>query len=134
MTIDGTHHDATVKGVLTFTGTYAPFSIGEGGDNTVLYLGEANTLYYPTDVMTIGCQRAYFQLLDGLTAGEPSSPNAVRVFVLNFGDEATFLNEELRMKNEESAGAWYTLDGRRLSGKPTKSGVYIKGGRKVLVK
>lgn len=29
---------------------------------------------------------------------------------------------------------WYTLDGRRLSGEPTKSGLYINKGRKVIVK
>lgn len=31
-------------------------------------------------------------------------------------------------------GNWYTLDGRRLSGKPTTKGVYIVNGRKVVVK
>jgi hypothetical protein len=36
------------------------------------------------------------------------------------------------MHNE--AGAWYTLDGRRLNGKPTKPGLYIHGGRAVVVK
>lgn len=29
---------------------------------------------------------------------------------------------------------WYSLDGRRLIGKPTTKGVYINGGRKILVK
>ena len=30
--------------------------------------------------------------------------------------------------------AWYSLDGRKLDGKPTKSGVYIREGKKVIVK
>ena len=30
--------------------------------------------------------------------------------------------------------SWYTLDGRKLQGKPTKKGVYINGGRKVVIK
>lgn len=30
--------------------------------------------------------------------------------------------------------AWYTLDGRRLSGKPSQKGVYINGGVKVVIK
>jgi len=30
--------------------------------------------------------------------------------------------------------SWYSHDGIRLKGKPTKSGVYINGGRKVVVK
>ena len=41
-------------------------------------------------------------------------------------------NEQLTIDN--LAGAWYSLDGRRLSGKPTKSGVYVNNGRKVVIK
>jgi len=32
------------------------------------------------------------------------------------------------------AGAWYTIDGRKLSGKPVQKGIYIVNGRKVAVK
>ena len=32
------------------------------------------------------------------------------------------------------ADAWYTLDGRQLSGKPTQRGVYINNGSKVVIK
>lgn len=31
-------------------------------------------------------------------------------------------------------GNWYTLDGRRLNGKPTKKGIYIVNGHKVAIK
>ena len=58
-----------------------------------------------------------------------------RQFTMVFED-ATGISEELRVKSEEFATAtdWYTLDGRRLSGKPTKSGVYVNSGRKVVIK
>ena len=49
-------------------------------------------------------------------------------------DDATGLNEELRMKNEESSEYWYTLDGVKLSGKPTQKGIYIHGGRKEAIR
>ena len=29
---------------------------------------------------------------------------------------------------------WYTLDGRKLQGKSTKSGIYVNNGRKVVIK
>jgi hypothetical protein len=35
---------------------------------------------------------------------------------------------------EHSAGAWYTLDGRKLDGKPTRSGVYVNNGCKVVIR
>ena len=28
---------------------------------------------------------------------------------------------------------WHTLDGRKLSGEPTKSGIYVRNGKKVIV-
>ena len=33
-----------------------------------------------------------------------------------------------------AAGAWYSLDGRRLSGKPTKRGMYLNNGKKIIIK
>ena len=34
----------------------------------------------------------------------------------------------------EEKDHWYSLDGKRLSGKPTKKGIYVRNGRKVVVK
>jgi hypothetical protein len=34
----------------------------------------------------------------------------------------------------EENGLWYTLDGKRLSGKPTQKGIYIHNGKKVVIK
>ena len=138
VTISNATNDATVEGVLTFTGTYAPVSIPATGDNTKLYLGDANKLFYPTKTMTIGTHRAYFQLLGDLTAGEPASPQSshVRAFNLNFGDdEATGIisvHDSGFMVN--GSDAWYTLDGRRLDGQPTAKGLYINNGKKVAIK
>ena len=58
-----------------------------------------------------------------------------RQFTMVFED-ATGISEELRVKSEEFATAtdWYTLDGRRLNGKPTTKGVYVNSGHKVVIK
>ena len=37
---------------------------------------------------------------------------------------------EIRFDSE----AWYTLDGRRLNGKPSVKGMYINNGKKIIVK
>lgn len=54
----------------------------------------------------------------------------------DYDDEATGIvpieNGQWTMDN--SAGAWYDLQGRKLQGKPTRSGVYVKDGRKVVLK
>lgn len=52
------------------------------------------------------------------------------------GDDATGISE-LRIENEElrdTPGEWYSLDGRRLDSKPTKKGVYIRSGKKIVIK
>ena len=144
VTVSKATNDATVDGVLTFTGTYAPVKIADGGDNTKLYLGSGNKLYYPNAAMTIGCQRAYFQLLGDLTAGKPAGEieqgkdqeDPVRAFVLNFGDDEAngILSVSAESSREALPAAWYTLDGRRLDGQPTAKGLYIHGGKKVIVK
>ena len=57
--------------------------------------------------------------------------------IVNFGDgESTGIrlidNGQLTIDNE--AGAWYDMSGRRLNGEPTKKGVYISNGKKVIIK
>ena len=43
----------------------------------------------------------------------------------------TGIKEARSNKQEARNGTWYTLDGRRLNGKPTQKGLYIKNGKKV---
>ena len=59
---------------------------------------------------------------------------SARVINLVFSDETTGLSVELRTENGEFATAtWYTIDGRKVAA-PTKKGIYIMNGRKVVVK
>ena len=116
---------------VTFRGLFSPYAI-QGENHSLLYLGADNTLYYPNRKMTIGAFRAYFEL-NGLTAGEPGS--GINSFVLNFGDEYTgiSLTPDPSLKGEGS-DYWYSLDGRRLGGKPTQKGIYINNGHQVVIK
>lgn len=118
---------------VSFVGVYSPLSIGSEGDNTKLYLGAGDTLYYPEGVMTIGAFRAYFQLAEGITAGDPNNP--IKAFVLNFGnDVATDVTTPLSLRGGAGGEAWFTIDGRRLADKPSAKGIYIYNGKKVAVK
>jgi len=44
----------------------------------------------------------------------------------------TMYNEQCTMNN--SVGAWFSIDGRRLSDKPSRAGVYIYNGKKHIIK
>ena len=119
-----------------FVGTYSPDSIYTD-EKTNLYLGADNMLYYPTDEnFKVNAFRGYFQL-KGLTAGVPTNSNqaSISAFKLNFGDgEPTAINEIENGNPSNGKSAWYSLDGRRLSGKPSCAGIYINNGKKVAIK
>ena len=121
---------AVATDYVTFAGFFSPVRL-DANDKTVLYLGAGNKLYWPSANMTVGSCRAVF-VLNGLTAGDPAA-NA-RAFVLNFGDESTGITTTNYTNDTNSDGAWFTLDGRKLSQKPSQHGIYIKNGKKVVIK
>ena len=51
-----------------------------------------------------------------------------------FEENTTAINEHELHKSHELSGAWYSLDGRKLQGKPTQKGLYIVNGKKVIIK
>ncbi len=112
---------------ITFRGTYG-YRLFTDIDKSILFFGTNNTLYYPENGATIAACRAYFQL-NGISAADLPVGN-VKMF---FGDEETSIHDSQFIIHDE-AETWYTLDGRRLSGKPTQRGIYINNGRKVVMK
>ena len=57
--------------------------------------------------------------------------------LMDFGDGETtgmisIHNSQFTIHNE--ADTWYSLDGRRLNGKPSMKGVYVNNERKVIIK
>lgn len=123
VTINSTSTEISFTGGK-FKGIYSPVPF-EANDQSILFLGAANKLYWPNVSMTLNACRAYFQLDDGQQARE---------FVVNFGDEmaTSVLTAQCLMLDE--ADAWYSLDGRKLSKKPTAKGLYIHNGRKIVIK
>ena len=64
------------------------------------------------------------------------SSSAARVLTIGTGDETTGIEELKNGRIEELkwAGAWYSLDGRKLDKQPTKKGLYINNGKKTVIK
>ena len=121
-------------GKVSFVGSYSPVSL-TAGDKTVLYLGSNNKLFYPSTNRTLNSCRALFQL-NGIVAGDVAAPNSVSACVLNFGDSETtgILNVNVNENDNENDNYWYSLDGKKLSEKPTQKGVYIHNGKKMVIK
>jgi hypothetical protein len=126
VTVGSSEAQAVETASVNFLGGFAPVSL-QANDRTVLFLGAGNTLYYPNADMTIGSFRAYFKLLNGLTAGDISS--AVK---LEFDEQTTAIVNVNPNANPNANNIWYTLDGQRIEA-PAK-GLYIHNGKKVLIK
>ena len=114
---------------VQMVGCYSPVSV-DANDKSILFLGDNNTLYYSTENRNIRSCRAYFSVpYINQTPGAKA-----RAFVLNFDDEeATGILEVSADSKEMTDDAWYSLDGVRLSGKPTQRGIYINNGNKVVI-
>ena len=136
VTISNTTIDVPSQdGYVTFKGGYNVKPI-TGVDQSILFLGSGNNVYYPNAAMNINAFRAYFQLNNGLTAGEPSlGRSQILAFALNLSDsnENTGVSSAIITDGDRPKG-WYTLDGRKLDGKPMKHGRYINNGKKVAIK
>ena len=139
--IDPVFHNVTIRNItgdvatdyVDFIGLYSPKTIA-GEDRTILFVGDENQLYYPNAAMIIGSCRAYFQL-KGIEVGEGDESTTVRSFNMNFGEDHTNGITTTNYTNyTNKAGAWFDLSGRKLDGKPTKKGLYINNGKKVVIK
>ncbi len=125
---------------VRFLGTYKSTTF-DAEDKSILLLGGENKLYYPAAGAGIGSCRAYFKIGD-----DGAAAPRLTGFNIDFGDdEATGIISTTNYTNDTNSDAWFsdqqsecgvafTLDGRKLSGKPTAKGLYIVNGKKVIVK
>ena len=61
-------------------------------------------------------------------------PQTITVRLAYANGETTGIGEIDTKTGDVTFDGWYTIDGVRLSGKPSKSGLYINNGRKVIIK
>lgn len=111
---------------VEFYGTYDWMEFPDT-DQSFLFLGADNTLYYPEGGASVAATRGFFHLI-GVTAGEGEG--------VKFCTNLDGANDPTGIANlnVEESGEWYDLSGRKLAGKPVQKGIYVNGGRKVTVK
>lgn len=73
--------------------------------------------------------------------GESLDPNKAHLEVAASGarsfigfDSGTSTDVKLQTEADDSDQEWYTIDGRKLKGQPTQKGIYVKNGKKHVVK
>ena len=107
-----------------FIGTYVDTTI----DDDEYWALQGGEFRHFTTSNALKFTRAYIKLASGSAAA--------RFFVEEPGQNGTTAIKELNTKTMESVAAdgWYSVNGVRLQGAPTQKGIYIKDGKKVVVK
>lgn len=78
---------------------------------------------------TLAANRAYLKV-DGTKTAPASIPFRRSID----GGEGTTGIDNVNVNANDNEAAWYDLGGRKLNGKPAQKGVYIKNGKKVVIK
>ena len=117
-----------VTGNVFVRGEGAAVTYAEEDQNYILFNGADGIGFYKANNNNVATNRAYIHVENG---------SGVKGFVINLEDDATGINEELRIKNEESS--IYNLAGQRLDNSQftihnsqLKRGIYIVNGKKIL--
>ena len=118
---------ATPGTAFTFWGNATDAAITEGGftaDGLTAYSLYNGLFYRYEGPQSIAANRCLLTLTPVYSAP---------VLNIEIGETTNLVsidNGQLTIDND----VWYTLDGRKLNGKPTQKGIYVNGGRKVVVK
>lgn len=106
------------------TGTFVKSVIPADG----LFISN-NQFWYSTGSTNVKAFRAWFEL-DAVLDKETDFGSKIRFYI---EDEIVDIQEMRGGDVEGVKLGWYTLDGRKLNGKPTEKGVYLVDGKKVAI-
>ena len=105
-----------------FIGTTEATTIAASTDTQTNYACNGKAFVYVKGAISADANKAWLEI--------PASANGARQLKIVFADATTSIhNAQFTIDN----GDWFDLNGRKIA-KPTKKGVYIMNGRKVVVK
>lgn len=118
--------DGTVKTNLLVGVTEATAiePTANGNENYIFADGTSGVGFYPASAGTLAANKAYLSV--------PASAAAKGMLGMSLSDATTSVKNVLDTKAGTADAKWYTLTGQRVN-KPS-AGVYIHGGRKVIIK
>jgi hypothetical protein len=96
----------------------------------MFYLGE----FVLTQAGTVNAGRFYVHNPNFTDTPNAPAPAPARRSLMIVKEETTGIADLPQTENKFADDAWYTMDGRRLNGKPAKAGLYIHQGQKRVIK
>jgi hypothetical protein len=107
-----------------FTGTLVDAEVPASTDEQNNYALNGNEFIWVKDAVSIAANHAWLQV-------PASGAQQARTLTIVFSD-ATAIGAVSKTGTDDNS--WYDLNGRKLDKKPTRKGVYIQNGRKVVIK
>ena len=112
-----------VKAADEFKGTLTAGTIAASTDAVSRYAFNGLQFVWVKNAIEIGANKCWLEI-----GAEKTSARSLNI---DFGDGTTGISNVL---SDGTAGDWYDLNGRKYATKPTRKGVYINNGRKVVIK
>ena len=106
-----------------FKGTLEATEIAASSATSNNYAFNGKQFVWVKTALAVGQYKAWLEV--------PTGTQSAPILTLVFGDATKIENTNVPNLTN---GDWYDLNGRKLQGKPTKKGVYIMNGKKVVVK
>ena len=113
-----------VEAYSGFKGTLAATTIAASDATTDRYAFNGKQFVWVKNALAVGANKAWLEV-------PVSAGSNARAITLVFGDATGIANTD---RTDLTDGDYYDLNGRKLNGLPTKKGVYIQNGKKVVVK
>ena len=108
-----------------FRGTMSATTIAASTSVQDNYALNGQKFVYVKNALGVKANKAWLEV--------PKSAGSARSITIVFDSEATGI-DKLNADGGTLSGDWYTLDGRKLDTAPTRKGIYILNGHKVVVK
>ena len=121
--------DMTITVAPEFVGTLEATTIAASTDDQTNYALNGKQFVWVKDAITVGANKAWISI--------PKNTGNLQFIKIRRsieGGEGTTGIDASLVNSEEVNSVWYDLNGRRLQGKPAQKGIYIKNGKKVVVK
>lgn len=135
--------DMSEDGKTNYVLSYRHYKLNEDGSIIPGTMVEGDEMFYRVSKEKIWLRdnSAYLQLPTSKVKPSKENPTGSKQFTFSFvnWDDLTSVPTAIDMPSEPMNvdamnGEWFNLNGQRLNGKPSASGLYIVNGKKVLVK
>ena len=124
---------STLEDIYSFYATYAPTTAT--AQDPFYYVNIDGGISLGNDgTVSVGAFRWILRVESKYGTANPQAAYARQIRFFDGEDSDVMGVNEVIGVNEVNDDSWYSLDGRKLNGKPAKSGIYVVNGRKVVIK